>query len=88
MEQACGIMSENKTTTHWISQQMRVYTKTNLITGLTWSMAHGIKQGMSIEPFRGMWNVLGNAGHACTAGNAVFPILSDAVKPNIALTCQ
>ena len=54
----------------------------------TWSIAHGIKQGMSRAPLKGMWNVLGNAGQACTAGNAVLPILSEPPNPNIAFTFQ
>ena len=39
---------------------------------------------MWTAPFKGILNVHGNAGLACTAGNALLPILSDIVKPKIA----
>lgn len=53
----------------------------------TWSIAHGIRQGIFKFPLNGIENVLGNAGAACTAGNALLPMLSDIVKPKIALDC-
>ena len=50
----------------------------------TWSMAQGMRQGMLTIPLRGTLKVQEKDGEACTAGNALFPILSDIVKPKIA----
>lgn len=52
---------------------------------ITWSIAHGIKHGNSCLSFSP--NINGNdeltLGAACMAGNAIFPIESLSVKPNI-----
>lgn len=50
-------------------------------------MAQGIKQGM-LRPPKGMLNVEGKAGLACTAGNADLPMLSLIVNPKIARLCK
>jgi len=48
-------------------------------------MAQGMRQGMLSAPLKGILNVQGKEGQACTAGKELLPILSDIVKPNIAL---
>ena len=48
-------------------------------------MAQGMRQGMFVAPFRGMGKHDGKAGAAWTAGKLLLPMLSDMVKPNIAL---
>ena len=52
---------------------------------LTWSIAQGIRQGIFLR----LPNIIGkdvlNDGAACTAGNAIFPMLSVSTNPNIAL---
>lgn len=51
----------------------------------SWSMAHGIKQFTFFSPnING--NVDENAGAACTAGNAIFPMGSESPKPKIPFT--
>ena len=54
----------------------------------SWSMAQGIRQGMSKRPPKGMWKQEGKDGLACTAGNALLPMLSDIVNPKIARLCK
>lgn len=49
-------------------------------------MAQGIRQGIVREPLNWVVKQEGKAGAACTAGKALLPMLSDIVKPKIALT--
>lgn len=51
----------------------------------SWSMAQGIKQCTFFSPNMN-GNVDENAGAACTAGNAIFPIGSESPKPKIPFT--
>lgn len=50
---------------------------------LAWSMAQGMRQGMSVAPFKGMGKAAGKEGAACTAGKATLPQESDSVKPKM-----
>ena len=51
----------------------------------SWSIAQGIRQGIRAAPLRGTWKVDEKAGQACTAGKELLPMLSEPVKPKIAL---
>jgi hypothetical protein len=48
-------------------------------------MAHGMRHCISLLLPNIFGNAVGNEGAAWTAGNPIFPILSESLKPNIAL---
>ena len=48
-------------------------------------MAHGMRQGMFLWPFRGMRKAWLKEADACTAVYALLPMLSLPVKPKMAL---
>ena len=51
----------------------------------SWSMAHGIKQGISVLFAKISGNVLENEGAAWTEGKWYFPMESLSVNPNVDL---
>ena len=49
----------------------------------TWSIAQGIRHWISLSSPKIFGNAVENDGAAWTAGKAIFPMLSDSLKPNI-----
>lgn len=51
----------------------------------SWSMAHGMRQRMSLRSPK-MWGKdVGKAGAACVAGKEILPMLSSPLRPKMAL---
>ena len=59
-----------------------------LIAGdkFTWSIAHGMRHGMSTRSPKMCGKLDGNDGAAWTAGKACLPMLAESSKPKIPLT--
>ena len=53
----------------------------------SWSIAHGMRQGIVVSSPKIWGKLVGKEGAACTAGKACLPMFAESSKPKIPLTC-